>query len=197
MDQPLNPFFRRVPSQNGLFADPPQRHSKALCTRTTTRAVPAVISRLPRTLSGPSVCGSMASGPSHTASMSAWPVGGSPEASKCTSWCDPSQNGLFFEAAQRHAEALPLANQHDVAADGIGPGLLDDCEIHRRGGLFGPSVIAVVADRTKRTDFRNRHQLFGIHRVGMNPRSFDIGEEHRWRARHALPRMDASLRSRS
>jgi len=34
---------------------------------------------------------SMASGPSRTVSMSAAPVGGSPEAAKPMVWCDPSQ----------------------------------------------------------------------------------------------------------
>src|SRR6187549_1802308 len=81
----VNPIRACVPSQKGLLALPPQRHRRACWTRATTRPVPLVISRLPRTCSGPSVCGSTASGPLRTASMSAAPVGGSPEAAKLTS----------------------------------------------------------------------------------------------------------------
>jgi hypothetical protein len=33
----LKPIFVCVPSQNGLFFDPPQRQSIAVCTRATTR----------------------------------------------------------------------------------------------------------------------------------------------------------------
>ena len=55
----LKPMRACVPSQNGLVALPPQRHSVAELTRATTRPVPLMISRLPRTLSGPSGCGSM------------------------------------------------------------------------------------------------------------------------------------------
>ncbi len=40
--------------------------------------------------------------------MSAWPVGGSPVAAKPTSWCEPSQYGLFLEAPQRHSVARKL-----------------------------------------------------------------------------------------
>ena len=92
-----------VPSQNGLVLLPPHRQSCADSSRATTRPVPEMISMLPRTCSGPSVSGVTSSGPSRTDSMSALPVGGSPLAAKFTSWCEPSQNGLFFEAPQRHS----------------------------------------------------------------------------------------------
>src|SRR6185369_8465805 len=105
----VNPIRAWVPSQKGLFALPPQRHRRACCTRATTRPVPLMISKLPRTCSGPSVCGSTLSGPLRTASMSAAPVGGSPLAAKFTSWCEPSQYGLFLEAPQRHNVARKVS----------------------------------------------------------------------------------------
>jgi hypothetical protein len=75
-----------VPSQKGLLALPPQRHSRACVRRATTRPVPLVISRLPRTCSGPSSCGSISSGPFRTGSMSPAEVAGSPVAAKPASW---------------------------------------------------------------------------------------------------------------
>jgi hypothetical protein len=62
-----------------------------------------MISMLPRTCRGPLISGSIASGPSRTASMSAFPVAGSPLATNLMSLCEPSQNGLCFEAPQRHS----------------------------------------------------------------------------------------------
>ena len=97
------PMRAWVPSQNGLFLLPPQRHSRADSRRATTRPVPLMISMLPRSCSGPSVVRRDRSGPSRTGSMSALPVAGSPLAAKLTSWCEPSQNGLFFDAPQRQS----------------------------------------------------------------------------------------------
>src|SRR5215469_2870568 len=101
----LKPIFACVPSQNGLLPLPPQRHSRAWVTRATTRPVPEVISRLPRTRRGPSVSGSTESTPSRTASMSVFPESGSPEAVNFTSLWEPSQKGLFFDAPQRQSVA--------------------------------------------------------------------------------------------
>src|SRR6185436_1115553 len=47
--QLLKPTSLWLPSQNGLFFEWPQRQRKHPFTRATTRPVPAVISRLPRT----------------------------------------------------------------------------------------------------------------------------------------------------
>ena len=99
------PMRECVPSQNGFVALPPQRQSRACVTHATTRPVPLVISRLPRTCSGPSSSGSIASGPLRAASDCTSPVAGSPLAANLTSWCEPSQNGLLFEAPQRHSVA--------------------------------------------------------------------------------------------
>src|ERR1700736_6605521 len=101
----LNPIRACVPSQKGLVELPPQRHNFAAVTRETTRPVPLVISRLPRTDKGPLSCGSMASTPLRTASASVLPLAGSPVALNPTSWCELSQNGLFFEAPHRHRVA--------------------------------------------------------------------------------------------
>src|SRR5262249_12320196 len=79
------PMRAWVPSQKGLVLLPPQRQSFACVTRATTRPVPLVISRLPRTRRGPSTSGSIARGPSRCASMAASPVGGSPLAANFTS----------------------------------------------------------------------------------------------------------------
>jgi hypothetical protein len=77
-----NPIFAWVPSQKGLLALPPQRHRFADSTRATTRPVPLTTSRLPRTRSGPLVCGSILKAPSRTGGMSVAPLGGSPLALK-------------------------------------------------------------------------------------------------------------------
>src|SRR4029077_15518353 len=103
--QLLKPTRRWLLSQNGLLLLCPQRHRRAVCTRATTRPVPLMISRLPRTLYGPSRSGSIARSPSRVSSMSVLLLGGSPVASKPISLCDWSQNGLFFEAPQRHSVA--------------------------------------------------------------------------------------------
>ena len=59
-----------MPSQNGLFAEPPQRHSRAERVRSTVRPVPLQISRLPCTWSGPLRTGVISSGPPRAASGS-------------------------------------------------------------------------------------------------------------------------------
>src|SRR3569833_203472 len=94
-----------VPSQKGLDQLPPQRHNFAAVPLETTLPVPLVISRLPRTESGPLSWGSMASTPLRTAKESVLPEAGSPVALNPTSWWELSQNGLFFEAPQRHSVA--------------------------------------------------------------------------------------------
>src|SRR5579862_792849 len=81
----LKPIAAWVPSQNGFFALPPHRQSRVFVRRATTRPVPLVISRLPRTCSGPSTSGMIANAPSRTGNISALPVGGSPVAWNATS----------------------------------------------------------------------------------------------------------------
>src|ERR1022692_4247603 len=93
------------PSQNGLFADWPHRHNASPLLRLTVRPVPEQISILPRTFSGPSRWGSICNGPSRDARLGVSIVAGSPVVRKGTSRCELSQNGLFFEAPQRHRVA--------------------------------------------------------------------------------------------
>jgi hypothetical protein len=103
-----------VPSQKGLVALPPQRHSRACETRQTMRPVPLSTSMAPRSCSGPLGSGSMSMRPSRRSGRSVgWPsrpVSGSPVASKWMSWWLPSQKGLFLLAPQRHSVArVPMA----------------------------------------------------------------------------------------
>ena len=71
-----------VPSQKGLFREPPQRQSRALAKRSTVHPVPAQTSTEPDTASGPLVCGVMRSVPPLTANGSLARVAGSPLATK-------------------------------------------------------------------------------------------------------------------
>ena len=73
-----------VPSQNGLVWLPPQRQSRVLVTRATTRPVPLMISRFPRTRSGPFISGDMCNGPARSGNMSTEVLAGSPLAVKFT-----------------------------------------------------------------------------------------------------------------
>ena len=66
------------PSQNGLFAEPPHRHSRVDRVRSTVRPVPEQISTLPLNSRGPSGMGSIVSGPPRSASGSDAIVAGSP-----------------------------------------------------------------------------------------------------------------------
>src|SRR5882672_1338772 len=101
----MKPILACVPSQNGLFDEPPQRHSQACCVRSTVRPVPLQISRLPVTSSGPFLAGVTASVPFLRASGSeAW-VAGSPLALNPAATWLASHQGLFLEAPQRHSVA--------------------------------------------------------------------------------------------
>src|SRR5258708_6502038 len=97
------PTFACEPSQNGLFCEWPHRHSASPAVRFTVRPVPEQISRFPLTRSGPLRCGRICNGPSRTSRAGVSPVAGSPEARKPAALWEPSQNGLFFEAPQRHS----------------------------------------------------------------------------------------------
>ena len=68
MAYPVKPLLLCVPSQKGLFAEPPQRQSEACCVRSSVRPVPLTISRFPATFSGPFSVGVTESGPSRTGS---------------------------------------------------------------------------------------------------------------------------------
>src|SRR6187402_3791191 len=74
--QARKPMRACVPSQNGLLALPPQRQSRACVRRATTRPVPLVISKFPRTRYGPSGSGSSSRGPSRSSSISVLPLAG-------------------------------------------------------------------------------------------------------------------------
>src|SRR5215813_750237 len=91
-----------VPSQKGLLREPPQRHSRALVTRSTVRPVPAQISAEPDTASGPFICGEITSAPPRLSSGSLGLVSGSPLAMNPIALWLSSQKGLFLEAPQRH-----------------------------------------------------------------------------------------------
>src|SRR5262249_8879555 len=63
---PLNPIFLCVPSQNGLFFEPPQRQSHVCVPRQRSSPLPATSVRFPMTLSGPSFSGLISSLPPST-----------------------------------------------------------------------------------------------------------------------------------
>src|SRR5262245_27583037 len=94
-----------VQSQKGLLREPPQRHSRALVTRSTVRPVPAQISTEPDTASGPFICGVITSVPHLLSSGSLGFVSGSPLAVKPIALWLSSQKGLFLEAPQRQSVA--------------------------------------------------------------------------------------------
>src|SRR5207244_11866950 len=112
----VRPIVARGPTHEGLSALPPQRHRDADVTRATTRPVPLMISRLPRTRSGPFGCGSIASTPSRVGSMSVLPLGGSPVAEKPIFECVPSQKGLFADAPQRQRVARKPAGAPSISS---------------------------------------------------------------------------------
>src|SRR5882672_10750126 len=120
----MKPNFLCVPSQNGLFDEPPQRHSQVCCVRSTVRPVPLQISRLPLTSSGPFFVGVIESGPSRLASCEgASVVAGSPLALNPAATWLLSHQGLFFEAPQRHSvarypAALPPTTNSALSASG-------------------------------------------------------------------------------
>jgi hypothetical protein len=86
-----------VPSQNGLFAEPPQRQSHVFVSRAIVRPLVAQISSDPSTTSGPFCFGVIFNGPLRTASGSVCLLAGSPVAVNPASAWLWSQYGLFLE----------------------------------------------------------------------------------------------------
>src|SRR5213078_1266529 len=110
------PFVLCVPSQNGLFAELPQRQSAALVQRRIVRPVPLTISRLPAISSGPSLAGVIVTAPLRLASGVDSEVGGSPVAANPSAAWLPSQNGLLADRPQRHSVARNIASWPSIAS---------------------------------------------------------------------------------
>ena len=119
----LKPAFLWLPSQNGLFADAPQRQRYVSVTRVTVRPVPLTISSGPVTLSGPSVAGTTFTAPLRTASGCDSFVAGSPVAAKPAFAWLPSQYGLLddvlhWHRAARNPAGSPLTCSGACSANG-------------------------------------------------------------------------------
>src|SRR5439155_12060526 len=83
------------------------------------------------------------------------------------------------------------AVKHDLRAHRIRTVLADRHQIHGRWLLVRLAVGAVVTNRTRWTCMCDLDQLLDGNCIGLDPRSFDIREEHLWCAGHAEPRVDA------
>jgi len=98
----VNPMRLCVPSQNGLLAEWPQRHSH---TFSVTKRVPSAAwnSIVPSTISGPLWIGLIFTGPLGWAVADAGAFGQAPSSAKPLRVWLPSQNGLLADAPQRHS----------------------------------------------------------------------------------------------
>ena len=163
--------------------------------RATTRPVPLMISMLPRTCNGPSVCGSMASVPSRIASMSVLPRGRLPAGGELHLIVRAVAERLALRraaAAQRHAVAeRGFTIELDVGTECVRSVLAHGDEIHRRRQFIGLAVLAPITNRTGDTDMRNFHQRIRGHVVGIDPRPLHVRDEYPRTPGHAEARVNA------
>ncbi len=180
-----------VPSQNGLFADPPHRQG---APETPSALVPAAprISTGPRTRIGP--CGA-----GETSNESGSPPACGlrrlstivPASVNPASRCESSQNGLSFECPQRQRAARVSSSDSQVARDVERAVGLDAHCIRRRRLLLFPVSPPVVqrAGRTvlDRPDEIRRHRPTRVD-PGPTARLERVGQ-----TMQALLRVDAAL----
>ena len=154
------PILACVPSQNGLVALPPQRHRFAVTVRATTRPVPLMICRLPRTRQRPvglRIDGQRAVDLGNGIRLRRRRLAGGVEATVMMRTIAERFVLRGPAPAQRGAKSMRFAVDDQRRAERIGAALAHAGQVHRWRLLLRTAVQPRVADGARRTQMGDLH----------------------------------------